>query len=251
MAINMKKIPTLSLIALFCFISVAYGLTPADLTYMAEDYPPANFIEEGEIKGASVELLKLIWERMGSPEQPIKIVPWARGYKLAQTEPHHVLFSMSRTDVREKLFKWVGPIFKARHILVGMRDTNKKIDSLEDAKAYKIGTIRDDIGELTLLRNGFDEEDLERVSKLEQNVRKLIRGRVDFICQSEDSVRDFIAMNGIDPNLFKTFLVVNVLENYYAFHVDTPDSLIQKFQTALDSLENQRLRILERYGMTP
>lgn len=229
----------------------AQEVGPADLTYLAEDYPPANYMENGQLKGASVELLKKIWEKMGVPEQPIKVVPWARGYNLVQQEKNTVLFTMSRNEAREKLFKWVGPIFKARHVLIGMADADIQINSLEDAKKYTIGTIREDIGETTLLEAGFDRDKLESVARLEQNMKKLMSGRVDLISQSEESVRDFIALRKYAPQKFKTFWVINERGNYYAFHKETPDALIQKFQTALDSLETERQEITARYNMTP
>ncbi len=222
-----------------------------DLTYMVEDYPPANYLESGELKGASVELLKRIWGVMGVPEQPIQIVPWARGYRLVQEQKKIVLFSMSRTEARETLFKWVGPIFRARHVLVGLADNDITLTSLEDAKPFTIGTIKEDVGEIALFQSGFNRKKLESVSSLEQNIRKLLAGRIDFICQSEDSVRDFVKMNKYDPKQFKTFLVVNEMGNYYAFHKDTPEVLIQTFQKALESLEEERHEILVRYNMTP
>lgn len=251
----MKKLLVLIIMSCWvCNISPvsAQEIGSEDLTYMAEDYPPANYVENGELKGASVETLRLMWQKMGAPEQPIRIVPWARGYRMIQTLERHVLFTMSRTEEREDLFKWVGPIFTARHVLIGLADANITLHSLEEAKQYRIGTIRDDIGETSLLNMGFDRENLDSVASLEQNIRKLLAGRVDFISQSESSVRKFLEMSPeYDPAQFKTYFVINEMGNYYAFHKATPDSLIRKFQKAFDSLEQERLEILQKYDMSP
>ncbi|WP_051303088.1 substrate-binding periplasmic protein [Psychromonas aquimarina] len=218
---------------------------------MAEDYPPANYIENGEIKGASVDILKLVWKKLGVPEQPIKIVPWARGYLLVQKKKNTVLFSMSRTKEREHLFKWVGPIFRSRQVIVGLTDSPIKIDSLEDAEKYTIGTIRDDVCENTLISAGFDRKKLHSVTSLEQNISKLLLKRVDLICHSEASIRDVIKMKNQNAPQFKTIFVVTEKGNYYAFHKDSQNDLIRSFQLALDELEPERREILKRSNMTP
>lgn len=251
----MKKILTLFtlflLAAVFAGTSAAQDrLDPADLTYMAENYPPANYVENGEFKGASVELLRGIWEKMGVPEQPIRIMPWARAYDTLQKRADHVLFTMSRTEKREDLFKWVGPIFKARHVLVGLKGKDFKIDRLKDAQKYRIGVIRGDIGETFLLEAGFDENRLDSVAQLEQNFRKLLNGRVDLIAQSEDAVREIIGMKNYDPDRFETYFVVNETGNYYAFNKETPDAVIEKFQKTLDAIEEIHKKILEKYNMS-
>ena len=231
------------------YISFAEELTAIDLTYMAEDYPPANYLDEGELKGASIEILKLIWKKLNVPEQQINIVPWARGYRELHKNKNTVLFSMSRTENRENLFKWVGPIFSARHVLIGLKKNNFDISSLENCKKYKIGTIRDDIGEKVLIDAGFEQDKLESVTRLDQNVRKLLTGRVDLISQSEDSVNKYIALHKLDPELFTMYFVINEKFNYYAFNKEKPDSLIEQFQTALDSLKKERNEIIKKYKM--
>lgn len=247
--------PTCLFFAVLCFIPAfllharAADIGPAELEYMAEDYPPANYVENGELKGASVELLHAIWEQMGVKPQPIRVYPWARGYERVKTRKNHVLFTMSRTPKREKLFQWVGPIFTARHVLVGLAESEIKIDSMADAKKYRIGTIRDDIGETLLLDAGIERENLQSVSKLELNMKKLVKKRVDLICQSQAAVREIIALKAYQPERFKTYFVINEMGNYYAFHRDTPPALIRRFQTALDQIRPQHERILKKYNM--
>ncbi len=239
--------------AIFITMSAAFAqdMDIDDLVYMAENYPPANYIENGELRGASVEVLKLMWKTMGYPEQPIKVLSWVRGFKLVQTEKNHVLFTMSRTEERENLFKWVGPIFKGRQVLVGLADRDITLHSLEDAKHFKIGTIRDDVAEMMLLNAGFDRQKLESVVGHIQNIKKLLSGRVDFICLSEDAIRQLTKIHHYDPKRLKTYLVVNETKNYYAFHKDTPDKLIQRFQEAFDSLKEEHTDILKNYNMGP
>lgn len=223
---------------------------PPRLTYLCENIPPSNFLQGDSLMGISVELLRAIWARMGMPAQPIKVVPWARGYQEALAEPGTVLFSMTRTREREKLFKWVGPIFTVRNVLLGLADQPHPLFRLEDAKAYRIGVIKGDVLESHLLANGFDTSWIEGVSDLSQNFQKLRRHRIDLIAHSENTFRDFIRSSGMEAADFKTEFVLSEAPNYYAFHVSTPDSTIRRFQSALESLRRQHEELLAKHGLS-
>jgi len=50
---------------------------PENLTYLTEDYPPSNYLENGVLKGVAVDVLKALWMKMGVKEQPIEVSNWA------------------------------------------------------------------------------------------------------------------------------------------------------------------------------
>ncbi|MCP4552392.1 MAG: amino acid ABC transporter substrate-binding protein [Bacteroidetes bacterium] len=253
---NQKKMirVKLTLSTIFiCFFSASFSFVFAqdvdDLNYMAEDYAPANYLENGKLKGISVELLKLMWEKMGYPEQIIRVYPWARGYSYVKKEKNHVLFTMSRTKEREKLFKWVGPIFATRQILIALSVKKIKLHTIEDAKKYHIGIIIEDIAGMILKKSGFDNNKLQSVSRLKQNIQKLELNRIDLIAYSEHGFSNYLKLNNLDPEKFESVYILKETGLYYAFHKDTPDSLVQKFQKALNSLHDEHMRILKRYNL--
>lgn len=236
------------LLALACSV-MAMDATQQSFEYMCEDIPPSNYLEHGELKGISVDLLKLMWKSMNVPEQPIRVVPWARGYEMVKSTKNHVLFSMTRTPERESTFKWVGPIFTVRNVLIGRAGTAISIHSLEDAKKYRIGTIIDDVVEKSLLENNFDRSKTQGVSALKQNFDKLRLGRIDLIAHTEQTLYQFINDNQYNANDYKVYFVMSESKNYYAFQHDTPDSLIQRFQSALNGLAMERINLLKKYNL--
>ncbi len=135
-------------------LSHAFTDNPDDLIYMTEEYPPFNFLEDGELKGITIEILKLLWMEMGVEEQPVKLYPWARGFNYIQKYDNHVLFAMSRTEDREDLFKWVGPVFNVEIVLIGLSEKDYNISSLKDLDKYKIGTLNNDAAEQLLENKG-------------------------------------------------------------------------------------------------
>lgn len=226
------------------------GPTAADIRYYCEDIPPSNYLEGGVVKGVSVETLRLIWQRMGVPEQPIHVVPWARGYEIALKEKDTVLFSMSRTAAREALFKWVGPIFSVRAVLLGLASRKIELHGIDDARKYAIGVVKDDVMETFLEARGFGGRNLQSISGLERNFEKLDLGRIDLIAHSQDTFNRFISMHGLDPKRYRVYLLLSVDSNYYAFNRDTSDSLVAAFQKAFEAVSGERKAILARYGIS-
>ena len=54
---------------------------------------------------------------------------------------------------------------------------------------------------------------------------------------SEDGFNRYVQAENLDPNQFKPYFVIKESLSYYAFHKDTPDELILKFQAALDKVK--------------
>ena len=138
--------------------------------------------------------------------------------------------------------------------LTARKDRNIKINSINDVKKYKIGVIRDDVGEQLLVAAGIPKKNLDRAAKAISTIRKLSSGKVDMWSYEETVAKWFIKKNGFNPADYEAVHVLNEGGLFYAFHKDTPDSLIQKFQTALDEIKKKPAgekskyeKILEKY----
>jgi polar amino acid transport system substrate-binding protein len=231
----MKKSLLLIVLIFIALLHPVHG-SDTDLTYLTEESPPENYTENGELKGLAVELLQLMWDKLGQKHHEIKVVPWARGYKDVQNRPNTVLFAMTRLEEREKMFKWVGPIRKTRFALIARKESRIKINSIGDIKHYTIATIINDGTEVFLIKKGLKEH-LDQSSDLKSAVQKLNLGRADFIAYGEQNLKYFMANNSLNPKDYKTVYILTKSSDYYTFHKDTPDSVIKKFQAALDSVK--------------
>ena len=52
-----------------------------NITFYTENYPPANYLVNDELKGISVDTLRAMWKHLNISEQDIQIVPWSLGYR--------------------------------------------------------------------------------------------------------------------------------------------------------------------------
>ncbi|MCP4346590.1 MAG: transporter substrate-binding domain-containing protein [Desulfobacterales bacterium] len=223
-----------------CFMilgsSLAYAQTKTDLMYMTENARPFNWEENGELKGLAVELLRLMWDRMGMPHQKIKLYPWARAYFYLQEKPNTVLFSTSRTEHRENMFKWVCPIKRTKYSLIARKDRNIKIATFDDAKKYEVGSIRDDVAEQLLKNKNFPDDKIQPVADIRQNIHKINIGRIDLMTFNEESMYNWIKKMGFKTEDFETVYVIQETPVCYAFNKGVSDDVITQFQNALDQI---------------
>ena len=200
-----------------------------------EDSPPANYLAGGRLRGLSVDIVREILRRLNLPDN-IQVVPWARGYTLALTQPRVALFSTTRLPQREKLFKWVGPLYPQTWGLYARSDSALKIDSLEQAKTVpRIGTYYKDAKEQYLLANGF--RNLVSTNKNLSNIRHLMDGTIDLWASSDFNMPYLAKQAGVNPDRLKLVYAFKRVQNYIAFSIQSPDSLVNLWQQTLDELK--------------
>lgn len=208
-----------------------------DITYLTEEYYPFNYTEDGKIKGLSADLLRLIWDRLEIPQQEIESMPWARAYDRAQFEPNTALFSMARSPEREAMFKWVGPIMVVRFVLIAKKEKHIAITDLTQLAGFSIGTMREDISDTILTPYG-KKNTIEPLADMRQNIKKLLKDRLDMVAYEENAWPHLLTRLGLDPNDFETILVLKKIPVYYAFHPNTPPEVIARLQQALDLIKD-------------
>lgn len=251
------KNKTVVIFTIFLTLVYATSLSAQSLDHLkiwTETYPPYNLIVKRELKGISVDLMVQMLKKVKSKltRTDIKLGPWARGYNSVLEDKNAVLFSTTRTKEREKLFKWVGPIIPTIISVFAKKEKNVVISSLEDLKKYRIGVVRDDIGEQLLTAGGVSVKKYNRISGLKvitRSLKKLNKGRIDLFAYEQSAVKWEIKKNGFNLDDYEVVYILKEGELYYAFHKDSPDFLIQKMQKALDGVkkDGEYQKILDRY----
>lgn len=221
-------------VLLFLWLCVA--LFGQDLKLMTENYPPYNYEIDGKLHGISVDIVKEIQKRLNI-DVDIEVLPWTRAYEIAQKKKNRALFSMARTDARERLFKWVGPISLDRVYFFKKKGSPVEIKTLDDAREVgSIGVALNTSGHLNLAALGF--KNLDTIPNPILNIRKLLARRVDLVPSIEPVIVYRAKKDGIDPNLLENTGVSYTEQSLYiAFSKDVDDEVIQKWQKALDSIK--------------
>ncbi len=203
---------------------------------MTEDLPPQNYIEDGKVKGFSVEVVQTILERLGYKDEKIEVLPWARAMSALENEPNAILFSMAYTPERAKKFKLVYPMAVANSYFFTHKDnTNVVIKNVDDAKKYQQGVVKDFSQHKNLLKLGFTDFDYS--PDVKTMVQKAILKRVDVISlipfqlySEQFSDLDVKSLRKIDVSYAQS-------QHSIGFNKAFSDKEIQRWQTELDKMK--------------
>jgi polar amino acid transport system substrate-binding protein len=213
--------------------------------YLTTEQAPPYSVREGErVIGIGADTVREIMGR-ANIDHTIELLPWKRAYAAALERSDACVFSTTRTPEREALFKWIGPIGEADWVLMGRADRKLHLDSLEDARNYRIGTYNGDARDQYLRARGFK---VDPAPNDLLNLRKLMADRIDLWAASIRRGGVALARMGYADKVVPVF-VFNRIRVYLACNRGVPDAMTARMETAYESMarDGSLERILHRY----
>lgn len=211
------------------------------LRIVTEEFPPYNLTEQGKVTGFSTEVVEAVLKEVGVAA-PIQSMPWARAYDTALNTENVLIYSITYTAAREKLFKWVGVVAPSDWHLFTLRGGSARPTSLADAQRFQVATVNEDAGEQFLASQGFVlGKNLQSSTKYELNYEKLKRGRVDLWIANDLVAHHLVRQAGDDPvKVLVRALPVPELGReglFMAFSLKTPDATVARFRKGLEAVK--------------
>lgn len=233
------------LLLCFCLPTSVLGEENHDLrelSFYTETYPPANFLIDEKITGYAVDLLLEASKMVGEPVDmsQLTLQPWARSYRTVLTQQNSVLFSTTRSEHRENLFHWAGPIADIKVVVLARKDSGIVINDPMEMARYRIGVIRDDIGEQSLLSLGIPRDAMQEASYVTVLAEQLMKKRVDLLVYSQRAAFWWSRQVNVDPELFTPVYTVREGQVYFAFNKSTHPSVVDKLQRGIDLLKSTK-----------
>lgn len=221
----------IALMAVLLAIAAASIAQPVQI--VTEEFPPYDFTnDEGRVDGLATDVVRAVLAEAGSDAE-IRILPWARAYKLAVQTPNTMLFSVVRTAERESLFYWVGVVCEVKSYLYKLRSrVDITANQLPELREYTVGVVRGWAGEQYLIDHAFGR--MEAVADSDLNIKKLLTGRVDLIEDYEANVVFRLKRLGIrHERLEKLHFNAAISGKLYAvFNRATPPEVVARFREA-------------------
>lgn len=211
------------------------------IVFVTEDLPPLQIAKDHQPPtGALVEVIQLIAET-ANIDASIQIYPWARSYELALSQPNTFIFSMLRSEEREKSFKWVGSLFTIKAYLASLKlRKDIVINNMTDAQNYSVGAIRHYLAESYLKRKGFIEnKNLYISSKYPTLWTGLYSGRTDLVFTNSIVWRHAILNAGLDISQINLIHEVPdfASELYLAANSNTDQALFDKIKASFETIK--------------
>lgn len=202
---------------------------------------PYTSIEGGKVVGSATEVVELTLQRAGLKDYTVHLYPWARAYDMALKEPNVLIFLIARTPARESQFRWVGEIMKIQYHLYRLKSNVLDVSSLESAKTFTIGVMRDDVRQQYLRAKGFKQ--LVVSAQPLDNFRKLLSGQVDLVPLTTGDARLMCQQAAFDCAGLERVLTLEEISAglYMAYSLQTPLEVAQRTQQAFDRLKAEGL----------
>ena len=236
---------------LILMVCIGSNLIASDnIQPLTETWTPYQIESENGLSGISVDLVREIQKRIGNTKE-IKVFSWNRGYNITLKKEGYALFLTTRSQKRENLFKWVGPISSMK--LVFFKNHFRKdlnINSLEDAKRVKsIAVAQKTIAQEKLLEYGFKNLDINSLANY--SLKKLQEDKTDLYPVEYHAFKYKLKGMDLEDKIIPVKMREPIYESklYIAFNKQTDDKVKKNWQNALDEIKADGTyeRILNRY----
>lgn len=217
------------------------------ITVVTENLWPFNYLEKGQVKGPHTELVKQIIST-ADLDYSVAVLPWARAYKLAQTEPNILIYTINRTNLRQEKFHWIARFPTDTKInfyaLKKSKLTNRDLSTL---KTLAIGTQIETANDNFVTQSGFDS--ISRVSHIRQTIGMLKIGRIKLVIASDHQIKRAAQESGLDINELEKIAYAFSSNPSIAVSLSTPPATIEKLSVAYKKLaqENDLCQLID-YG---
>ncbi|MCG7534035.1 transporter substrate-binding domain-containing protein [Pseudoalteromonas sp. OOF1S-7] len=215
----------------------AYAYT---LTLVTENFAHYQYVNgEGELVGYAAEKVVAVLNE-AQVDYQLSIDNWSISYNSAKRDPNTCIFSIAKSEQRNALFSWVFPIGAFTTSFYALKTANIRIDTLEQARQYKIAVIRDNFSHQYLKSQGFVEgQQLLLIQSFDKIFQLLATRRniVDLVILSDAQFEHKSKSEPMSSELEPVMTINNMNSQlYFACNKKVPERIIDRIQAAYQRL---------------
>jgi len=237
-------------------VAMAGPAKSQELRLITSPWPPSNYVgPDGSPAGISIDVIEALKEKL-QLDTPVEILPWARGYLIAQSEPNVMLFTAGRTEERvSNGFHFIGPVVMWTHALMAKSGANLSIDDLDAVKAQDltVAGVRGSWQMRLLEEAGVQTVDTENH---ETGARMLLAERVDLWITSSLQASVILKDLGEDADRVEPVHAVRRSPSFLMISKGSDPDVIARWENAYldlkqtDFFENAAKKWSEQLGIS-
>jgi polar amino acid transport system substrate-binding protein len=213
---------------------------PSAVQLFTEDAQPYQYNTgvslDRKVEGSSVEIVNEIQTRLGYVNK-INLTTWTDAYVQPQYLPNSAVFTTARTPERESMFQWVGPISSNRTYFYTLASEGINIATLDQAKGLaSIATPKNWYTHDFLISHNFENIVATSITSKEA-FDQLVSGEVKALLLTDVDVKWLADKSGVELTELTQNMLALDFDGYIAFSLNTPESLVQQWQTKLDEMK--------------
>lgn len=223
-------------------LALCQSVAAEQYTVLTEQLAPVHFEENGEVKGIATEIVQAIFKE-ANLEAKIEVYPWKRAYSIALKEKNTFIYTINRTEKREDLFRWIGPILPKETNLYKLKSrTDIQIKSIDDVKNYTTAVILGHSLTSKLLSHGFTEgKELITTTDKKQQVKLFFKGHADLITGNQYTIFISLKAAGHSMNEVEPVFLITSQGYYLGANKNTDDTVINQLEQANEKIQSSMM----------
>lgn len=215
-----------------------------------EPLPPVHYEENGRVVGIATEIVEAIFKEAGFTTH-IEIYPWNRTYRRVLADEDGFVYTINRTEKREQLFKWIGPILSKRVFLYRLKH-RYDIDAgtLEEAKNYTTAVILGHSLTTMLKDMGFREgKELIVTPDKKVQMKLFLAGRCDLVTGNQYTIHEALKAEGYSLKDVEPAVFISADGYYIGANPVVDDQVVARLQEANIRVQESGIieGIIEKY----
>lgn len=206
------------------------------------EFPPFEYLENGEIKGFDMELVNEIGKIL---DADIKIVDMAFDGLLPALQMKKVdlvIAGMTANEERMKTVSFTQPYYTASQVII-VKEGNDSIKSFNDLKGKKVGVMLGFTGDMVV--SEIEGVKIERFNAAYAGIMALQAGKVEAVVLDSEPAKNYVAQNkGL------VLADADAEQEEYAIAVRKNDkALLEKVENALKEIKENGSydKLLQKY----
>ncbi|MFD2166344.1 transporter substrate-binding domain-containing protein [Thalassotalea euphylliae] len=214
------------------------------LNVVTEDWPPYNYLDgEGKVVGTATARVKRILQ-LANVNYSINLLPWARAYNAAISQPNTLIYSIYRTKERETLFHWFCPLSpKSDFFAYALSERTISIKSDEELTHFSVAVSRNEVEHIYLNNIGFKEgKNLYISAEDESSLDHVLNRKVDLFIESQESIETRLKKRSLPNHIVVPVYKLNLeqAQHCFAFSKGTSPEVLKRTQDAFNQLNNSK-----------